>query len=83
MDVVHPARTPRSPARPQACLNPMNIGVLPMNAPSSNPLEGEDDQQKAHTPDKLRNDDARWKDKDMPEQEHTATPDDYERPPRP
>lgn len=54
-----------------------------MNASSSNPLEGKDDQQKAHTPDKLRNDDARWKDRDMPEQEHTATPDDYERPPKP
>jgi len=48
-----------------------------------NPTGDVDDQEKAHTPDKLRNEDARWKDKDMPESEHTATPDDYEKPPRP
>jgi hypothetical protein len=54
-----------------------------MATPSSNPLEGKDDQQKAHTPDTLRNDDAKWKDKDMPEQDTTATPDDYERPAKP
>ncbi|WP_367346014.1 hypothetical protein [Stenotrophomonas bentonitica] len=41
------------------------------------------DQDKAHTPDKLRNDDAKWKEKDMPESEHTAKPEDYERPPKP
>lgn len=41
------------------------------------------DQDKPDTPDKHRNDDARWKDKDMPESEHTATPDDYEKPPKP
>lgn len=44
------------------------------------PATKEDDQQKSHTPDKLRNDEARWKDKDMPEAEHGATPEDYERP---
>ncbi len=44
------------------------------------PATKEDDQQKSHTPGKLRNDDARWKDKDMPEAEHGATPEDYERP---
>jgi len=54
-----------------------------MTTPSSNPLEGKDDQQKAHTPDKLRNDKATWKGEDMPEAEHTATPDDYEAPPKP
>lgn len=47
------------------------------------PATKEDDQQKSHTPEKLRNDDARWKEKDMPEAEHGATPDDYERPERP
>lgn len=41
------------------------------------------DQDKPDTPDKHRNDGARWKDKDMPESEHTATPDDYEKPPKP
>lgn len=46
------------------------------------PATKEDDQQKSQTPDKLRNDDARWKDKDMPEAEHGATPEDYERPGR-
>ncbi|WP_315387917.1 hypothetical protein [uncultured Stenotrophomonas sp.] len=54
-----------------------------MNDSKSNPLEGKDDQQKAHTPDTLRNEDATWKDKDMPEQDHNATPEDYERPPKP
>lgn len=54
-----------------------------MTTRSSNPLEGKDDQQKAHTPDTLRNDDAKWKEKDMPEQDATATPEDYERPPKP
>ena len=41
------------------------------------------DQDKAHTPDKLRNDKAQWKRPDMPEAEHTAHPEDYERPPAP
>lgn len=41
------------------------------------------DQDKAHTPDKLRNDNAKWKDKDMSEAEHTAKPEDYERPQSP
>lgn len=54
-----------------------------MNTRSANPLEGKDDQQKAHTPDTLRNDEAKWKEKDMPEQDATATPEDYERPPTP
>lgn len=45
-----------------------------------NPGADTDDQQKAHTPDKLRNDEAKWKDKDMPEQDTTAKPQDYERP---
>ncbi|MEG2805444.1 hypothetical protein [Stenotrophomonas sp.] len=48
-----------------------------------NPRADVADQDKAHTPDKLRNDDARWKDKDMPEAEHTATPEDYGRPQKP
>lgn len=43
------------------------------------------DQEKAHTPDRLRNDRARWKDRDMPDEppgrDH-ATPEDYKRPPR-
>lgn len=51
-----------------------------MTTPDTNPLEGKDDQQKADTPDKLRNDEAKWKDKDMPEQDTTAKPQDYERP---
>lgn len=46
-----------------------------------NPTADVDDQDKGHTPDKLRNDDAKWRTKDMPEQEHTAHPEDYERPP--
>ena len=54
---------------------------LNMNKLPQNPGADVDDQQKAHTPDKLRNDDAKWKDKDMPESDHTAKPDDYERPP--
>ena len=48
-----------------------------------NPGADIDDQQKAHTPDKLRNDDAKWKGKDMPEQDENARPEDYERPPAP
>jgi hypothetical protein len=48
-----------------------------------NPTTDVEDQDKAHTPDKLRNDNARWKEKDMPEQDETAQPEDYERPPKP
>lgn len=48
-----------------------------------NPTADVDDKKKAHTPDKLRNDEAKWKEKDMPDAEHTAEPDDYERPPKP
>ena len=32
-----------------------------------NPTTDVDDQSKAHTPDKRRNDHARWKDHDMPD----------------
>ncbi len=32
-----------------------------------NPTTDVDDQSKAHTPDKRRNDQARWKDHDMPD----------------
>lgn len=46
----------------------------------TNPGNEEDDQNQADTPDKLRNDGARWKERDMPEQEGHATPDDYEKP---
>lgn len=51
-----------------------------MNTPTHPRGTPEDDQQKAFTPDTVRNDDARWKDKDMPEAEHGAKPEDYERP---
>ncbi len=37
------------------------------------------DQDKANTPDKHRNDKAQWKDHDMPDAEHNARPEDYER----
>ncbi|MFN4160516.1 MAG: hypothetical protein ACK4FW_00790 [Stenotrophomonas sp.] len=52
------------------------------------PVSGntEEDQQKAFTPDKTRNDAARWKDKDMPDQgsgKGEVSPDDYEKPPTP
>lgn len=49
-----------------------------------NPGADVDDQSKAHTPDKLRNDKARWKEKDMPEQDDDAgaKPEDYDRGPR-
>lgn len=44
------------------------------------------DQEKAHTPDVHRTEHARWKDRDMPDEprgrDH-ATPNDYDRPPRP
>lgn len=47
-----------------------------------NPTADVDDQAKAHTPDKQRNDQARWKDHDMPDDGDgpKATPADYERP---
>lgn len=61
-------------------LQPIHCEDMQMTTPQA--PQG-DDQQKAHTPDKLRNEDARWKDKDMPEQDETAKPDDYERPPAP
>jgi hypothetical protein len=62
--------TPKPLARPVTKL-PLNLGADVA------------DQHKSHTPDKLRNDDATWKDKDMPEAEHTAKPEDYERPAKP
>ena len=46
-----------------------------------NPTTDADDQDKGHTPDKLRNDDAKWTSKDMPEQKQGAVPEDYERMP--
>ncbi|WP_314402581.1 hypothetical protein [Stenotrophomonas rhizophila] len=53
----------------------MNTHTHPRGTP-------EGDQQKAFTPDKVRNDDPRWKDKDMPEQDDgKVTPSDYEVPP--
>ncbi|MDV3468580.1 hypothetical protein RZA67_07540 [Stenotrophomonas sp. C3(2023)] len=47
-----------------------------------NPTADVDDQSKAHTPDKLRNDEATWREHDMPDEgdEPKARPDDYERP---
>lgn len=45
-----------------------------------NPTSKASDQDKAHTPDKLRNDRALWKDRDMSDAKHTAKPEDYERP---
>lgn len=46
-----------------------------------NPTVDVDDQAKAHTPDKRRNDNARWKEHDMPDDGDgpKARPDDYER----
>ncbi len=53
----------------------MNTHTPPRSTP-------EDDQQKAFTPDTVRNDNATAKDKDMPEQEDgKVTPADYEAPP--
>ncbi|HBK45733.1 MAG TPA: hypothetical protein DDZ67_04720 [Xanthomonadaceae bacterium] len=51
-------------------------------AKTLNPLGDVSDQDKAHTPDKLRNEHARWKDHDMPDQDRDAhaRPDDYEKP---
>ncbi len=54
-----------------------------MTKPSSNPGADVSGQDEAHTPDKFRNDKAVWKDRDMPDAEHTAKPEDYERPPPP
>jgi len=47
-----------------------------------NPTTDVDDQSKAHTPDKRRNDHARWKYHDMPDDGDgpKAVPEDYERP---
>lgn len=48
-----------------------------------NPLGQVSDQDKAHTPDKLRRDDAVWKEHDMPDESterNRAKPEDYERP---
>ena len=47
-----------------------------------NPGADVDDQDKAHTPDKHRNDNARWKERDMPDQAEDpgVGPEDYERP---
>ncbi|MBD9368425.1 hypothetical protein [Xanthomonas sp. XNM01] len=56
----------------------MGRGTLPFN-----PTADVDDQSKAHTPDKLRNDKAHWKEKDMPDDDSDVHPDDYERPPNP
>jgi len=46
-----------------------------------NPTGDVDDQDKAHTPDTLRHDVGRRKGHDMPEQDDTVVPEDYERPP--
>lgn len=45
-----------------------------------NPTGDASDQDKAHTPDKVRTGQSWKKGKDMPEQNETAHPDDYERP---
>ncbi len=47
-----------------------------------NPTTDVDDQSKAHTPDKRRNDRAKWKEHDMPDDGDgpKAVPEDYERP---
>lgn len=47
-----------------------------------NPTTDVDDQSKAHTPDKRRNDRAKWKAHDMPDDGDgpKAVPEDYERP---
>ena len=46
-----------------------------------NPTADVDDQDKGHTPEKLRAHENWKKGPDMPEQEATAEPDDYEKPP--
>lgn len=53
-----------------------------MNKKTHNPLGQVSDREKAFTPDKLRNDKARWKDHDMPDddpQKNRVGPEDYER----
>ncbi|WP_425602658.1 hypothetical protein [Stenotrophomonas indicatrix] len=47
-----------------------------------NPGADVDDASKSHTPDRLRNDKATWKEHDMPDDgdDPKAAPDDYERP---
>ncbi len=47
-----------------------------------NPTTDVDDQSKAHTADKRRNDRAKWKEHDMPDDGDgpKAEPEDYERP---
>ncbi|HBS55265.1 MAG TPA: hypothetical protein DEA38_06010 [Stenotrophomonas sp.] len=45
-----------------------------------NPTGDASDQDKAHTPDNVRTDQSWKKGKDMPEQDETAHPEDYERP---
>jgi len=62
--------------------DPATIQHQRMSGQPSTPDEHvADDQRKAHTPDTLRNDKARWKEHDMPEDKETAHPEDYERPP--
>lgn len=54
-------------------------------ATSKHPTGPAADQDKAHTPDVLRNDKARWKEHDMPDQpddEGQVRPEDYDRGPR-
>lgn len=41
----------------------------------TNPSKPNRDQEKALTPDKLRNDKARWKDRDQPDQSDDNLPD--------
>lgn len=51
-----------------------------------NPTGDVSDEEKGHTPDKLRNDDARWKDRDMPDEPEDrdhAEPQQYDRGPHP
>ncbi len=56
---------------------------ITMNTDEKRPEGGinASDQDKANTPDKHRNDNARWKDHDMPDAKHNARPEDYERVP--
>lgn len=54
-----------------------------MNKLPFNPTADVSDQDKAHTPDKLRNDKAEWKRPSMDDAEHGARPEDYERLPTP
>lgn len=47
-----------------------------------NPTTDVDDASKGHTPDKIRNDNATWKEHDMPDDDEDmhVNPEDYERP---